>query len=453
MKYFFIACLSLLYVSMSAQNYNYNAYQFPDLRVRGFNIGGNAFGNSLSFRDTNRWSGNVALSARYFSIVNTRKTQKLNQYRSDISYYKQDQPFTFIQIPSHEFNIFFNSYGENRRFTGLNNKGIQKFIEFDHIVNMDFNYQRFNNNLNPPVIRENQHEFNSWVALPVKLGRGRLEPLAGITVAEFLADDLLKAGLISQSFTQNQVFELAQKMVAVDNARVFDFRNANIFRLKELSAWLESQGISQTIETFTILNDNYNFAFSGLRNQGKQQSIGLIPIISATTERSDVWTTGFGLGLQYEWTHQKNISKNLHKAWRSTGSLYFMELEPVNVQSIIHAGIQHEITYVPISRTIINLSPFISAMFLDMENFASIAGLNGSANYFINNRLRITGSFQGNYFFNPTYSSNLIIPSIIMNDYFTFPAQGKTTRNVSVYQYFNEKFNFFGGLSFSYFLF
>jgi hypothetical protein len=90
----------------------------------------------------------------------------------------------------------------------------------------------------------------------------------------------------------------------------------------------QNQGIPMGIETFTILNDNYNFAFSGLRNQGKQQTIGLIPIITASTDRPNVWNTGYGLGLQYEWTQQKNISKKLHKAWRATGSIYLRSWNP-----------------------------------------------------------------------------------------------------------------------------
>jgi hypothetical protein len=135
------------------------------------------------------------------------------------------------------------------------------------------------------------------------------------------------------------------------------------------------------------------------------------------------------------------------------GKYLFTELEPVNVQSVIHARIRHEITYVPISRTIMNLSPFVSAMYLDMENFAAILGVNSSASYFVNDRLRVTGSLQASYFFNPTFTSNVVLPGIMMNDYFAFPAQEVTTQNFSVYQSFNEKFNFFGGISFSYFLF
>lgn len=451
MKNGLIFILTLFSLSIAAQNYQYDEYLFPDLKIKGMGIGGNAFGSSRYVIDTNRINGIVQLNTGYFQIENSRNKQKYVQYNADISYLRQDPLLSVFNFPEQELNFNFTSRGHNRNFRGTDNKGQQRFIEFDHIVSLDYYFRRYSDNA--PVIIADKDELEGWLALPVRIGKGRLEPLAGLPVAEFLADDLLEAGLLSSSFTQEQLFELAQKIVAVDNARVFDFRRRNIYRFKELGTWLENQGIPMNVETFTILNDNYNFAFSGIRNQGKQQSLGIIPIFSAETQFSGDFTTGYGVGLQYEWTTQNNISKNLHKAWRATGSYYFFELDPVDVGSIVHARIQHDITYVPISRTIMTLSPFVSAMMLDMEDPAFIAGINGYASYFINDRLRITGNLSASYFYNPLQEFTLTLPDVIFNDNFRFPAQGDFGRNVPVYQTFAEKLNLAGNVSFSYFLF
>ena len=452
-KHVFSLMLMVFSLSISAQIYQYDDYLFPDLKVQGLGVNGFAFYNSMNVLDTNRWSGNVLLNASYFLLENSRKRQKYIEFSSNISYQRPEYFLSLFNYPKDQYGLNLQSRGQQRTFRTAENLSKQKFIEFDHIVHLNYQYLNYENNPNSTIITSDRNVFQSRLVLPVKIGKGRLEPLAGLPVAEFLADDLLEAGLMSTAFSQEQLFELAQKIVAVVNARVFDFRRRNIYQFKELSTWLENQGIPMNVETFTILNDNYNFAFSGLRNQGKQQSLGIIPIFSAETQFSGDFTTGYGLGLQYEWTTQNNISKNLHKAWRATGSYYIFELEPVKVGSIVHARFQHDYTFVPISRTIMTLSPFVSGMMLDMEDFGLFTGIKGNASYFVNHRLRITANLSASYFYNPLPSFNLTVPDIVFNDNFRFPVQAEFNSNALFYQTVVEKFNFSGNVSFSYFLF
>src|SRR5690606_3363708 len=101
-----------------------------------------------------------------------------------------------------------------------------------------------------------ERDVNMYASFPLKLGIGKIEPVAYLNVAEFLAEDLHNEGLIENPMNEDDIFELAEKIVSVTNERVFDRRKAYIYQLTEISDWFYQRNIPTDIKSFSILNDN-----------------------------------------------------------------------------------------------------------------------------------------------------------------------------------------------------
>ena len=407
-----ITCIFfLLFANMlDAQNrLQYNKYVFPDLFVQGLNLTGNAEYRKANDQNSELSRLEVNVYLNYFAIENKPDIQRYRHSLISVSYNRINNS------SSRESSTYLTSnyYQEYRKFINPKKGGMPLFWEIDQLIDIAaFNDDDLNSGSN--VFRF----FDAEIAFPVKFGVGRIEPLAGLPLAEFLADDLLEAGLIDTLFGQEKMFELAQKIVTVENARVFDSRRARIYRLTEISGWLEKHGVPSGIQSFTILNDNLFFAQTGIRGHGKFHSLGFVPYV--VPDLIQIFPLlEYGFGLQYEFRRAKNISKKLHHDWGLKSGYFAISSDVFQSGNVFLLKARYALTYVPITRTILTVVPRFSLYSLENDRGVIETGISANLTYFINHRLSLNSGIQYFSMENSRPFSTVVLPSLITSDFYS----------------------------------
>lgn len=407
-----ITCIFfLLFANMlDAQNrLQYNKYVFPDLFVQGLNLTGNAEYRKANDQNSELSRLEVNVYLNYFAIENKPDIQRYRHSLISVSYNRINNS------SSRESSTYLTSnyYQEYRKFINPKKGGMPLFWEIDQLIDIAaFNDDDLNSGSN--VFRF----FDAEIAFPVKFGVGRIEPLAGLPLAEFLADDLLEAGLIDTLFGQEKMFELAQKIVTVENARVFDSRRARIYRLTEISGWLEKHGVPSGIQSFTILNDNLFFAQTGIRGHGKFHSLGFVPYV--VPDLIQIFPLlEYGFGLQYEFRRAKNISKKLHHDWGLKSGYFAVSSDVFQSGNVFLLKARYALTYVPITRTILTVVPRFSLYSLENDRGVIETGISANLTYFINHRLSLNSGIQYFSMENSRPFSTVVLPSLITSDFYS----------------------------------
>ncbi len=128
----------------------------------------------------------------------------------------------------------------------------------------------------------NQKILYSNLSVPLKIGKGRIQPISDVFLAKFIADELVSTGIISRQMTQSELFSFANEIAILQNKRVFDSRRYRVYVQENLSKWLENNfqtDKERTIELVNIITDNWLNAFLTNRLSGKSFSFGVTPSI------------------------------------------------------------------------------------------------------------------------------------------------------------------------------
>ncbi len=445
-------CISLLFVlgflSMLKGQYNYDLYKFPETKVRGLNLNFNSFGNYSDFKLS---PGLEARSLRYdigadfFEFVNTSKKQKTDLVSFENDYHYSDFSFlpNFEKTKAFNMKVLKNQINRNylndtASFLGL--KG--KFFEVNHRLSLNFNDDL---NLSNALAGAN---------ISLGLGFGRLEPVSEVFDAHFLMNDLLEAGVIGAKFSEEELYELAALMASVKNRRVFDFRRANIYQLSELSKWLTSKGIDQNIKTFTILNDNWTGNFTAQRVNGKRLTVHISPWAQQnwykydnSNNRQNEFSGGAVASISYVNAKNKNLFFGTETSLRLSHGLHNSVRQANNVTTMTGS---YGVILNPNSRTTFSVAPTISLATQKFNEYAARLSLPIQANYFINNRSRISGFLNLDWINN----ENVIFerPSEVSEFNPNFRSDVYTP-NSSIISFEGSRFNISGGLNFTYTLF
>lgn len=414
-KSIFSCIIFLLFANMlDAQNrLQYNKYVFPDLFVQGMNLTGNA--EYRKANDQNNELSRIELNAdlNYFAIENKPDIQRYRHSLISGSYSRISDNNSVPFMKESRTYIRSNYYQEYRKYFNPKKGGMPLYWEIDQLIDIEaFNNDDLNSGSN--VFRF----IDAEIAFPVKFGVGRIEPLAGLPLAEFLADDLLEAGLIDTLFGQGKIFELAQKIVTVENARVFDSRRARIYRLTEISCWLEKHGVPSGIQSFSILNDNLFFAQTGIRGHGKFHSLGFVPYVAPDLIQIFPLLE-YGFGLQYEFRRAKNISKKLHHDWGLKSGYFAISSDIFQTGNVFLLKARYALTYVPITRTILTIVPRFSLYSLENDRGVIETGISANLTYFINHRLSLNSGIQYLSIENSRPFSTVVLPSLIASDFYS----------------------------------
>lgn len=385
---FFILVLIILVVSEIDGQYNYNNYKYPDLTVKGLNVGLFLYGNGTSYTTLSRnktYYLDYNFDANYFRFVNNSHQQKTDYISLNHALYKRS-PIVF-QNNYVTFNLEKSQI--NRKYfhndTGL--FGLQgKFFEINHKFDAMKSFSMYDN-------------FKTSLILSGGIGFGRLQPVSEVFNAQFLMDDLMQQGQLSQKFSEEELFELAALMAKIKNTRLFDYRRANIFQLKELSKWFQTKGLTQDIDLFTTINDNWSSNLVNKRLEGSKISFNLNPWVDITRSLSRN-KDNYGVAAIVNFVRANNINQHFGSETMINISHNVDISDAKTSNPILLSGI-HRLLFNPNSRTIFGLGPALTVAITDLKYYGFLLNLQGSCSYFINNQTRISGNIvlsrnQGN---------------------------------------------------------
>lgn len=237
-----------------------------------------------------------------------------------------------------------------------------------------------------------------------QFGWGRLEPIDDVFLAKFMVDDLKETGILTQDLTQEELFSLGSLMAFVRNQRIFDFRRLRMYELTEIDRWFTESGLvpDQDFRYFTILNDNWMFAFRNTRFSGNRLSFSIGPSVrwndnnlgDGNSERARI---GLNIGANYQ------VHNPINQYWQSVseiagGLIFNCNTCGEGVDNLLFPFVRAGQTYswYPNSRTRVHAYGFASYSpnfrTGDVNNITShsvASGLSFSADYFLSFQLRV----------------------------------------------------------------
>ncbi|MBC7885560.1 MAG: hypothetical protein H7X99_08800 [Saprospiraceae bacterium] len=457
-----MSCITcVVWFNVYGQSYDYSKFRFPEVKVKGLNGAAYLYGSAITNKNSNygynSGSLNYSIYGNYFRFINDKENQKLDRFNLNHTLYYDKNPSFILQnqekeIKERNLNIelikemVWRKYSNNGiEFLGVGNS----FIEMDYNVGVYFSDNFYKSDINDYY----QQSLELNTTIPFKFGFGRIEPMDDVFLAQFLMDDLMEAGLIVERLSEEKLFELAQLMSFVRNQRVFDFRKARVFRLTEIAGWLEKNGIPQNIKSFTVMNDNWQSAFLNTRSHGKRISLGLIPWVDYTwnkyNNQNGLDNTNLGIGIQAEYYNSK--AKNQYSQSDVTLSFIqnYQDIQYIEYHFVSNLFAGYRYSYNPNSRTTYSIEPSLDYYLLEFKDQALNLNVKLSANYFINNRARIT-TFLGTGFSRAKDDFVNVIRRYPFNANFITELQElRNPLNTNVFIHGNQ-FSLFGNLSFNY---
>ncbi len=206
--------------------------------------------------------------------------------------------------------------------------------------------------------------------LPIKAGRGRIEPVQDIRHALYIIDELTKQDRLSKDISAGEIRQFANLVSILKNERYFDSRLQRMHELEAVDSFLVAHQLVQEHDSryFTVLSDFWDYGGTPARNSGNRFSLALYPGFqylksenteySTTYDRKDLVLYG---GLEF--IHDKPISlywQNTIKFFGYGGTLKY--LGPYDSKPSInretpnyYAGFGQTIGYYPNTRTAADL--------------------------------------------------------------------------------------------------
>lgn len=412
MKISFTTIIVLLFVlvqaSLIAQTDSilYRTYEFPNVFRKALQLNPNLSGsyNKLNSKndldDDNQSYFNQDLNVTYSSFKNDEKTQgeSNSSFSNSYSRYISDEEKII------NFGLYLNTYNLQRKF-GTNNK----FFEWSYNLNTSYTSSK-----RAEFPDMNQKILYSNLSVPLKIGKGRIQPISDVFLAKFIADELVSTGIISRQMTQSELFSFANEIAILQNQRIFDSRRYRVYVQENLSKWLENNfqtDKERTIELVNIITDNWLNAFLTNRLSGKSFSFGVTPYLQFYRDLEagsylfhDLAATGIveyknELPMSQFFQRSINISGGIRAVDKKYNEISGQFFEPFFNASYIFG-------YYPNSRTTLSLVANVNYQQINnvilntTKNDRINSGLDFVTSYFINNRVRITGTLSADY----TYS-------------------------------------------------
>lgn len=398
-----LVVITMQFCHLDAQTlYEYKNFRFPEVKVKG--LTGTAFliGNNNSFEYDNlkskvkQFSYNI--NGNYSFFENTNSKQKIDSW-SLTNYFERSLSEKNLYQPhglNQQFYIQSSKSQINRKYSHPEFERLgfrQKFTEIDHNLIVYYSKRIYEDD----NFKSKTDNISAYGSLPLKMGYGRIEPMTDVFLAQFLMDDLLEAGLISEKFTEEQLFDLAQTMSRIKNVRVFDYRRANIYQLTELSRWMERNDIPQNIQSFTILNDNWTNASIFRRQHGKRISFGVEPWAEYSKINDFDSNIYYGSGIELNYYIAKPLSQYSQSDISITLSYDF---QAGDLKDLARISTAYNYSYNPNSRTTYAISPKATVLLASLDDTYFSLNLPVSVSYFINYRSRISGFIGVRYNYN-----------------------------------------------------
>jgi len=428
--------------------FDLSKYKLPDIKTDRldlyfnlYNSGSKTF-SQISNSDTTESKQNYLSSALNLSYYHFRNSEK---YQGDLMVYSYFRPSIMknntneLITKNNTINTDFLISSNNSFFN--QNKG---FIEIDPYLSYSSINERYHRYISSGSTRDdNSDQFTTALSIPVLVGKGRIEPVEDVRLAIYILEELNKAGRISSLPTEEVIIELAKKISQIKRKRFFDSRIRKIEELQVIDSFLVANDIisANDINYFSVLNDQWDYAYGPSRESGFAISAGIDNYVSFNKlnqktiidnndpTRSNRKENVYGLGGLLKLRYAKPI--NLY--WQTSASLttsYIVEFtrDPDQLDdaiknfetNIFRTDLNYSLQFIPNSRTSIQFN--IAGSFLNSQGELTKINID-PIDYRLNSTLlTITPELKLNYYISPQlrvqfYSSIYLINSKYLERY------------------------------------
>jgi hypothetical protein len=300
------------------------------------------------------------------------------------------------------------------------NKG---FIEVDPYLSYSSSNDKYHRDISTSSTRDDNYgQFTTTLSIPVLIGKGRIEPVEDLRLAIYILEELYKAGRIASIPTENVIIEMAKEISQIKRKRFFDSRIRKIEELQVVDSFLVVNDIisSNDITYFSILNDQWDYAYGPTRESGFAISAGIDNNVSFSKSsqeiildnndpiKSDNKANVYGLGGLIKLRYARPI--NLY--WQTSTSFstsYIMEFtrNPDQLDNaienfetnIFRTDLNYSLQFIPNSRTSLKL--YIVGSFLNSQGKRTKINID-PIDYDLNtNRLTISPGLELYYYISP----------------------------------------------------
>jgi hypothetical protein len=244
------------------QNAGNDISQFTDLdttKVKQGSLSGSVNLSYYHFRNTEKYKGELTVST-YFSpqFSKSRRNDLLRESKSINS-----------SLAIQSSNSFYNKD--------------KYFIKVDPYLSLSSGNNGYYRDLSSVSSRdEREAVYHSTLSVPVSLGHGRIEPVEDARLAIYILEELNRAGRISAIPEDNVVIEMAREISRIKKERFFDSRLRKIRELRVIDSFLVANSLisENDIDYFSVLNDQWDYAFGPSRESGLSVSAGFDNLLS-----------------------------------------------------------------------------------------------------------------------------------------------------------------------------
>lgn len=354
---------------------DYARWKYPEVKIRAFSLD-----NSYHGRMVKDYGEDEDKNVNAQGYIQPRYSVFLNDSLTQIK--KVINGNTFFSDNNFNYNL---DYQYEYRKYFRNNNSTDLYYETRPYINLGFG-----------KLDNNNHDRSINASLGVHLGKGRIEPMRDVFVAQFMLDDMIAENLLDSVYNKDLIFELAEIMIIARSQRVFDGRMARKYQLKSICDFLVSKGLREGIDMFNVVNDHwFNTAYND-RSIGKRLSFGMVSYLRQLYALNGIsppfsHKTGY-VGLQMDYQYAKPINQFWQKDIQAAVSVV------QDPNSFISRGYlfrsHYQYSYYPTTRTWFTGSANTYFSTHDFKTLNIIASLDIKASVFVTNTIRINGNIS-----------------------------------------------------------
>lgn len=276
--------------------------------------------------------------------------------------------------------------------------------------------------------KSTQNSYQTLNSVSLLVGNGRIEEVSDARLAIYILDDLAKHGRLARTPSEDEVFKFADFLTTLQNTRIIDSRNKKIKEYMEIDSFLVSNNLSKKSDGlyFGLINDNWNYARSQNWETGHSWDIGVAPFYNynekfyqeSSTYPTEINSgveklTMYGIQFLAEYNFKWISGLKWQNGFRFAGSYNINKYNTVNNayyyyynedEKFINMNAIYEISYIPNTRTLINMNAGIDAKKLfmkDIDNYSQANfNVSGNCDYYFSEKLRFQIGASIGYFYN-----------------------------------------------------
>lgn len=261
--------------------FDISTYKTPDIKRRGLDLW-TYFSHSstntnykISNLDDKNTESSAELNTRFFYYTNTRKiisSLSAELYFSNKHYTTKKQPTPPSSITTSKSNYF-----NNNSYIVWDNKWYftkKWFLSYGVSGQILFEQLDFENSNETQTKKSKLKDFNPSISPNIGVGYGRIELVHDARQAIYITNALSKLNVLTRALTDEEMYELAQIISSVKNARYLDTRLRRIHEISTMDAFFKSKNLISDFGPlyYTTLNDMWLYGDRFIRESGQEIS-------------------------------------------------------------------------------------------------------------------------------------------------------------------------------------